>query len=63
MLFTLLIICLIGNIILIFKLSNVEAENLGKISSFKLELKNKEKEIVDLQRIIRELKYNTDVEV
>lgn len=62
MLFILLIL-IIANIVLLFQKSNMEAENLGVISSLKLELKEKEKEIDNLQRKIRELKYNGDVEV
>lgn len=56
-------ILIVANIVLSFKLMNKEAENLGKVSSLKLELKEKEKEIDNLQRKIRELNYNDDVEV
>lgn len=59
-----ILLCLIGNIVLVFKLTNIKAEKMGEISSYKLELKEKIKEIDNLQRKIIELKcINNDVEV
>ena len=64
MLYVILTICFIGNVILVFKLSNIETENLGKISSLKLELKRKEEEIKKLKNKINEIKnINVDVEI
>lgn len=52
-------VCVLG-----FKLSDINAKYLGETNSLKLQLKEKEKEIVDLKRKFEEIKnLTTDVEI
>ena len=63
MLFILLIVSIMGNVILFWKLSNMEIKYLGETSSFKLEIKKKNEEIEILRKKIKQFKTNTDVQV
>ena len=63
MLFIFLTVLFSSVALLSLKLMNVEAENLGKVSSLKLEIKEKDKEIADLKKRVEQFKINDDVDV
>lgn len=56
-------ILIVAIIVLLSKMSNSEINYLGKTSSLKLKLKEKDNEIIKLKNQIIQLKCNTDVEV
>ena len=64
MLFIILLACLVGNIILIYYLSDINRKYLGETSSLKIALKEKDKKIRKLKNKIQYIKnLNNDVEI